>query len=116
MSNAIRSIFTKDPPLFPATAKLFLVPEPKNRVCEQYVLCRVGVNPFTMTHIYVNQSVFRVRPHYGKVAAGNDVLDADGIVGRIERHEDMNILVEARARLPEIPFVRRCRVSRGKPP
>ena len=59
-----------------------------------------------MTHIHVDHSVLGVRPHNGKVAAGNDVLDANWVVGRIERDEDMDIPIQARAGLPEIPFVR----------
>src|SRR5258708_15182837 len=115
MSNTVRSIFfTYGPPLFPFPGELFLVPEPENCVCEQRVLCRVGVNLFPMAHIHVDHSVFRVRPYHGKVAAGNDVLDADGVVRWIERDKDTDILVGSRAGLPEIPFVRRCRVTRGK--
>ena len=69
-----------------------------------------------MTHVHVEHPVFRVGPHHGKVAVGDDILDADRKVGRIERHENVDILVEAGTGLPEVPLIGRRRISIGKIP
>jgi hypothetical protein len=48
--------------------KLFLIPEPENCIFEQLVLCRVGINLSSITHIHVDHSIL----------GGTRLLRADG--------------------------------------
>src|SRR5450432_2117064 len=103
-----------EPPTYRPPPQLLLVPDPENRILEKPVLDRVAVNHGAVAHVDVQHPVFCIRPYHGKIAVGNDVLFPNGIVGWIERYENVDILIEARARLPEVPLVRRRIVGRGQ--
>ena len=74
----------------------------------------VGINRRSVAHVDVKHPVFSIRPHDGKVAFGDDVFYADRIVGRVECQKNVDVFVEARAGLPEIPLVCRGVVSCGQ--
>src|SRR5882724_4686930 len=74
------------------------------------VLCLVIEDVVAVAHIHVKHTVVCVGPYDGEVAAGDDILEADGIVFRREGEKNLHISVETRAWTPVVPLVSR----RGK--
>ena len=58
-----------------------------------------------MAHIHIDHFVLGVRPHNGQIAAFERVLEAEWIVRPVERQQHLDIFIETRARLPDVPLV-----------
>src|ERR1700722_145420 len=69
------------------------------------VLDGAGEDLVSVTHVYVEHFVFGVGPHYGHVAGGDHILEANGVVGRSKSEQHLHILIEGGVGVPGVPLV-----------
>src|SRR5882724_5964496 len=83
----------------------FRSPKPQHGVFKEMVLCLVIKDVVAVAHIHIEHTVVSVGPYDGEVAAGDDVLETDGIVLRREGEKNFDISVETRAWTPVVPLI-----------